>query len=65
MSDPCQHPPTRLFTGWANNEEMIDCLWVACCDCGEVLTLDAWPKRTEQIRRERKAAERKMNKATA
>lgn len=35
---PCKHPPKRLFTGWAwspvtKQKE----LWIACCDCGEVI----------------------------
>lgn len=33
----CSHPPHRLFCGDAMNEHGIVSMWIACCDCGEVL----------------------------
>lgn len=45
----CTHPPKRLYTGWANNEKLELCLWVACCACDKVLSLDA--ARPRPIRR--------------
>lgn len=38
-TDPgtCRHPPARYFTGYAMHADGETRLWVACCDCGEVL----------------------------
>ena len=35
----CKHPPRRLFSGhaWSPRTGKKE-MWVACCDCGEVLT---------------------------
>lgn len=33
-------PHKRPYTGWANDEHGQPKMWVACCDCGEVITLD-------------------------
>jgi hypothetical protein len=37
-SGSCKHPPARLYSGFSYSPEMgKDKMWVACCDCGEVL----------------------------
>ena len=34
----CKHPPTRLYSGYAYNPDIQDMdLWIACCECGEIL----------------------------
>jgi len=36
---PCPHPPARLRCGVARDDTARwgKVLWVACCDCGEVI----------------------------
>lgn len=33
----CKHPPERLYSWYANNENLETVLCVCCCDCGAVL----------------------------
>jgi hypothetical protein len=37
-SGTCKHPPVRLYSGFSFSPETgKDEMWVACCDCGNVL----------------------------
>ena len=40
-TQPCNHPPARLFTWFAHDGTLC----IACCDCGEVLAGAAQPWR--------------------
>ena len=38
IPDACKHPPARLYCGHAKHADGIARPWIACCDCGDVLT---------------------------
>ena len=44
----CDHPPRRLFAGYAMQADGQTGQWVACCDCGEVLRGGATLNEAEQ-----------------
>ena len=40
-TDPgtCKHPAHRLYSGWYYDPELDRrIMWIACCDCGSVLS---------------------------
>lgn len=43
--ETCPHPPSRNYSGIANNENIEPELWVGCCDCGLVRYFVLPPKR--------------------